>query len=158
MHILRGATALSDFRLNKLTHKLQVLDCALQRIHSEFVHFVDVAAGVELDAAKMEVLGQLLSYGARGEQTESRGVLFLVVPRDGTISPWSSKATDIAHNCGLQQVLRVERGIAYYLEIAGELSTLQRQQVEMAPGAQGGLSPPVAKAPACRPSQRPRRP
>ncbi|MFQ3287728.1 MAG: phosphoribosylformylglycinamidine synthase, partial [Porticoccaceae bacterium] len=53
------------------------------------------------------------------------GVLLLVVPRPGTISPWSSKATDIVHNCGLKNVLRVERGIAYYLQADTSLSDNQ---------------------------------
>ncbi|MCZ6830825.1 MAG: phosphoribosylformylglycinamidine synthase [Gammaproteobacteria bacterium] len=127
MYILRGAAALSDFRLNKLFHKLQVHDCAPQHIHSEFVHFVE--AEPELSDAQIAVLQHLLAYGPSSEQQDPRGVLLLVVPRDGTISPWASKATDIVHNCGLQQVLRVERGIAYYLEFAGELSATQRQLV-----------------------------
>ncbi|MGQ7171359.1 hypothetical protein ACUOCP_35115, partial [Escherichia sp. R-CC3] len=57
-----------------------------------------------------------------------QGKLLLVTPRPGTISPWSSKATDIAHNCGLQQVNRLERGVAYYIE-AGTLTNEQWQQV-----------------------------
>ena len=59
-------------------------------------------------------LKQLLSYGSPFSGS-SDGSLCLVVPRPGTISPWSSKATDIVHNSGLTAVKRVERGIAYYL-------------------------------------------
>src|SRR5690606_41064875 len=58
---------------------------------------------------------------------EPTGTLVLVVPRFGTISPWSSKATDIAHNCGLSAIARLERGIAYYVD--GELSAAELQQV-----------------------------
>ncbi len=56
---------------------------------------------------------RLLSYGPRDEGGDHAGELLLVVPRPGTISPWASKATDIAHNCGLPAVERIERGIAY---------------------------------------------
>ena len=59
----------------------------------------------------------------------STGTLFLVVPRPGTISPWSSKASDIAHNCGLDKVQRIERGIAYYVTAEEGLSDLQKQKV-----------------------------
>jgi phosphoribosylformylglycinamidine synthase len=127
MHILRGAAALSDFRLKKLTDKLLQRGCAPVHMHTEFVHFVDVDAA--LDDAQLEVLQRLLSYGPSAASQEPRGTLFLVVPRDGTISPWSSKATDIAHNCGLQQVLRVERGIAYYMEFAEPLSSARQAEV-----------------------------
>ena len=118
MYILRGAAALSDFRLNKLRYELHQIDCTAERIHSEFVHFVDAAA--ELDAAQMARLERLLQYGPHAGKTDQQGVLFLVVPRSGTISPWSSKATDIAHNCGLVEVTRIERGVAYYLEFSSE--------------------------------------
>ncbi|MGB8971395.1 MAG: phosphoribosylformylglycinamidine synthase, partial [Pseudomonas capeferrum] len=73
------------------------------------------------------VLGRLLKYGPRVPVQEPTGRLFLVVPRLGTISPWASKASDIAHNCGLQSIQRLERGIAYY--VAGNLSEADAQAV-----------------------------
>ena len=72
-------------------------------------------------------LEKLLTYGPTIAEHTPAGTLVLVTPRPGTISPWASKATDIAHNCGLKQVHRVERGIAYYIE--GELSAEQLAQV-----------------------------
>ncbi|MBM3353789.1 MAG: phosphoribosylformylglycinamidine synthase, partial [Betaproteobacteria bacterium] len=60
---------------------------------------------------------------------QAGGALFLVVPRLGTISPWSSKATDIARNCGLTQVLRIERGTAYRVDCAAPLSPPQRAAI-----------------------------
>ena len=56
--------------------------------------------------------------------------LRLVVPRAGTISPWSSKATDIAHNCGLEQVSRLERGVAWYFHLPAALSPDQRAALD----------------------------
>jgi len=114
MLTLRGAPALSDFRLQKLSRRIaQATGLSLQ-VYAEFAHFVDLDGG--LSAYQQLVLGRMLQYGPALPEHEPDGQLLLVVPRPGTISPWSSKATDIAHNCGLSQVQRIERGIAYYLE------------------------------------------
>ncbi len=119
MLILRGAPALSDFRLQKLTHRLtQQLDARVE-IAAEYVHFADVDQA--LDAGEMGVLEQLLRYGPALTTSEPEGSLLLVVPRPGTLSPWSSKATDIAHHCGLNRVLRLERGVAYSVKANGDL-------------------------------------
>src|SRR6185503_21332258 len=61
-----------------------------------------------------------LDYGEPA--VDGRGKLYLVVPRLGTISPWSSKATDIAHNCGLAGVKRIERGTVYYVDCSADLA------------------------------------
>jgi phosphoribosylformylglycinamidine synthase len=119
MLILRGAPALSDFRLTKLQRKLHSLDASIGNISAQYVHFVETEGDV--GEAEVQVLQQLLQYGPKAppqdDNTGTAGSLFLVVPRTGTISPWSSKATDIAHNCGLAQVRRVERGTAYRVEL-----------------------------------------
>lgn len=81
-------------------------------LYAEFAHFA--ATGV-LDASEEQVLARLLKYGPSVPVQEPSGQLFLVIPRFGTISPWSSKASDIARNCGLAKIERLERGIAYYV-------------------------------------------
>ncbi len=117
MLILRGAPALSDFRLQKLTRRLsQHLDAAVE-ITAEFVHFADVDQA--LDEKERAVLQRLLRYGPSLTAGEPEGTRLLVVPRPGTLSPWSSKATDIAHHCGLNRVLRLERGVAYFVKADG---------------------------------------
>ena len=121
MEIVRGAPALSEFRTEKLLQRLQQADVPVQDIYAEYMHFVDVKSA--LDEADQHVLKKLLTYGPALAQHLPEGRLLVVTPRQGTISPWSSKATDIAHNCGLQQIRRIERGIVYYLE--GELSEEQ---------------------------------
>ncbi|WP_339906572.1 phosphoribosylformylglycinamidine synthase, partial [Pseudomonas guineae] len=73
------------------------------------------------------VLARLLKYGPSVPVQEPSGRLFLSVPRFGTISPWSSKASDIARNCGLAKIQRIERGLAYY--VSGELNAAEAQQV-----------------------------
>jgi phosphoribosylformylglycinamidine synthase len=123
MLTLRGAPALSAFRREKLAGKLSPIDPRLQLAHTEFVHFAELSRPLVAD--RLERLEKLLSYGpglppaAAGQCAGAR--LMLVVPRPGTISPWSSKATDIAHNCGIDEVLRLERGIAYYLQVPAGL-------------------------------------
>jgi phosphoribosylformylglycinamidine synthase len=108
---LRGADALSAFRLDKLSTGLRRLSSSLRAEGAEYWHFVE--ADGALGADERAVLERLLSYGAVAP--ERRGDTLVVVPRIGTISPWSSKATDIARNCGLAAVLRIERGVAYFL-------------------------------------------
>ncbi|HET8732061.1 MAG TPA: phosphoribosylformylglycinamidine synthase [Moraxellaceae bacterium] len=112
MLILPGSLALSTFRQNRLLRSLQALLPSVKAVEARFLHLVDgeVAGG---DAhAHLEAL---LEYGDAFTGSD-RGELFLVVPRPGTISPWSSKATDIAHNCGLTSVHRIERATAFYIE------------------------------------------
>ena len=118
MLILRGAPALSAFRHGKLLEQLTSKVPAVTGLYAEFAHFADVT-GV-LDADEEQVLARLLKYGPSVPVQEPSGKLFLTIPRFGTISPWSSKASDIARNCGLAKVQRLERGIAYY--ISGELN------------------------------------
>jgi phosphoribosylformylglycinamidine synthase len=138
---ISGAPALSAFRITKLLSRLQALEPAVSALETRFVHFVDLKRA--LTAAEREVLERLLTYGPSlsGSVVEG-GVSLLVVPRAGTISPWSSKATDIAHVCGLAEaVARIERGIRYTLgskqplgreRLAALASTLLDRMTEMA--------------------------
>jgi len=126
MLILRGAAALSSFRTQKLLNTLKQQVPAVTGISSEFVHFANVSA--PLNEAQNQVLKQLLTYGPKVEgEVNHEGQLFLVVPRLGTISPWASKATDIARNTGLDSVRRVERGVAYYVQ--GAISAADRATI-----------------------------
>ena len=117
---LRGAPALSTFRTEKLLQKLKIINADIVDVYAEYVHFVDLKSSLN-DNEELQ-LQALLSYGPKIEPKSPSGLLQLVVPRFGTISPWSSKATDIAQNTGLDKVSRIERGIAYYLEGVDELS------------------------------------
>jgi phosphoribosylformylglycinamidine synthase len=111
---LRGGPALSAFRLQKLHARLAEIAPGARIAGTEFWHFVETAHA--LAAGERAVLEQLLVYGEPLRPATPPGELLLVVPRIGTISPWSSKATDIARQCGLAAVRRIERGIAYYIE------------------------------------------
>ncbi len=125
MLILRGTPALSKFRKQKLLATLQVRFPDIRLVYAEYMHFVDIRT--ELADAQMRVLNSLLDYGPRRVREVQDGNLFLVTPRPGTISPWSSKATDIARNAGLESVRRIERGIAYYLHTDIMLHRQERQ-------------------------------
>ena len=114
MLILRGAPALSAFRHGKLLAQLTDKVPAVRGLYAEFAHFAEVSG--TLGADEQQVLARLLKYGPSVPVQEPAGRLFLVIPRFGTISPWSSKASDIARNCGLDKIQRLERGIAYYVE------------------------------------------
>ena len=123
---LRGVTALSDFRVEKLLQKAAALGLPEVKLKSEFWYFV--GSEKALNAATVEKLQALLATQSVEQTPEAReGLhLFLVTPRLGTISPWASKATNIAENCGLEGIERIERGMAVWLE--GRLNDEQKQQ------------------------------
>ncbi|QTR48707.1 phosphoribosylformylglycinamidine synthase [Candidatus Thiothrix anitrata] len=124
MLILSGSVALSDFRRAKLLNALQTVVPSVTAVQAEYVHFVRTRC--ELGADEHARLQALLTYEEVQGDHNVRGTLFLVTPRTGTISPWSSKATDIAHNCGLNTVERIERGIAYDVQTSEALTDAQK--------------------------------
>jgi phosphoribosylformylglycinamidine synthase len=108
---LRGSRAVSAFRLDKLNSRLSAIHRSISVTAAEHWHFVETERA--LAPRETGVLERLLQYGELAPRGEGR--MLLSVPRLGTISPWSSKATDIARRCGLESVRRVERGIAWFL-------------------------------------------
>jgi phosphoribosylformylglycinamidine synthase len=128
---LTGAPALSAFRLAKLLARLSALEPAVDGVDSRFIHFIDLER--PLQAAELTILERLLTYGPRLEAAlkEGEGEQLLVVPRPGTISPWSSKATDIAQVCGLNAIRRIERGIVYSIRSSKRLG--RERLLELAP-------------------------
>ena len=123
---LRGRSALSAFRLSKLSRTATAVVPRITGIHAEFWHFVQVERALsQSERARLE---RLLAYGPADAAGSSSGALMLVVPRLGTVSPWSSKATDIARHCGLEAVQRIERGTAFFCAArdAGPLVAAER--------------------------------
>jgi phosphoribosylformylglycinamidine synthase len=127
MLTLPGAIALSDFRIKKLLAAVRLRDRAVDSLTARFAHFVQLRR--ELTAQERTVLDALLTYGPRDQDASAVDTAsgkhadqIIVIPRPGTISPWSSKATDIAHVCGLDAIERIERGVAYYIAAQGRLS------------------------------------
>jgi phosphoribosylformylglycinamidine synthase len=125
MLILKGAPALSEFRRNKYLNEIRQLQIDISGLNADFMHFVHVSS--DLTSSERQVLNRLLTYGPVKLEVNPVGSLVLVTPRPGTISPWSSKATDIAKICGLDKVQRLERGIAYYVQ--GNLSKVELKLV-----------------------------
>ena len=115
MLILRGSPALSSFRLQKLQATLVADGLPVRALAAEFVHLAETTA--PLSPAEHSVLSRLLTYGPRRTAVPVAGLLQIVAPRPGTISPWSSKATDIARLCSLTTIQRLERVIAYTVEL-----------------------------------------
>jgi len=124
---ISGTPALSDFRIQKLLTKMQLIEPAITALSATYSHFIDIQD--DLNSAQLAILQQLLAYGSAGNQSEIVGEKFWVVPRSGTISPWSSKATEIAQRCGLSDVLRIERGIEYTIAATIALSTEAKQKL-----------------------------
>ena len=125
MLTLAGSQALSDFRLIRLLARLRALEPGVAAVSAQFMHFVQCSR--ELDVLEAARLAQLLADGGapppRVCADSQRPVQqLLVLPRPGTISPWSSKATDIAQVCGLTAVLRIERGVLYRLAPPADLT------------------------------------
>ncbi|MES2572629.1 MAG: phosphoribosylformylglycinamidine synthase, partial [Verrucomicrobiota bacterium] len=128
MLILRGSSALSDFRLQKLQQDLTAAGIPLLGLGAEFVHVAELTG--ELSDNGRGVLEKLLTYGPRRTPASKKGFLQIVAPRPGTISPWSSKATDIAHTCGLTGIKRIERVVAYTIDLGdAALSDGQRSEI-----------------------------
>jgi phosphoribosylformylglycinamidine synthase len=114
--ILKGVSALSEFRLQRLLPRLQEINSSITSVEAEYVHFVDTEG--ELQDSDLKKLERLTNYGTVFNR-QRNGSYYVVTPRPGTISPWSTKASDIAHNSGLAGVKRIERGIAYYIDGVG---------------------------------------
>lgn len=120
---LRGSQAYSNFRIQKLLASVQQRLSAVLTIDTEFQHLVKLADGFQnLDLNERTKLERLLSYGPKMSEVEHQGQRLFVLPRFGTISPWSTKATDIVAHCGLNKVVRVERGVAFYVNAKETLS------------------------------------
>jgi phosphoribosylformylglycinamidine synthase len=131
MFSLFGAPALSQFRLDGLLRSLRSQDSRVTTLSSRWMHFIDAVQ--PLGPGELRLLERLLTYGARDSapngDTPRSGHRVLVTPRVGTESPWSSKATDIVHVCGLDHVARVERGCMYFMESSSVLSAGDLQKL-----------------------------
>jgi len=134
-HFLPGADALSAFRQQRLLGSLATQGIELESIEAQYLHFI--WSDKELSAQNQEVLASLLTYGqpffskiSQGKSWFANGSdqkpVAIVIPRLGTVSPWASKATDIAQQCGLH-VLRIERGVQFSWKPKKAFSTEQEQ-------------------------------
>lgn len=127
---LRGSQALSDFRIQKLLNTLRAHFPFVSAIDSEFQHLIKLHDKSDvLEMSEQEKLARLLSYGPAASEVEHTGQRVYVLPRFGTISPWSTKASDIVAHCGLTKVVRVERCITFYITAEPALSAPELESI-----------------------------
>jgi phosphoribosylformylglycinamidine synthase len=113
IHIHQGINALGAFKTKSLQVKLTQAQPGLSLLGAEYIHFTDLNA--DLDEDKSEQLTQLLSYEESLNIDDAISSV-IIIPRLGTISPWSSKATDIMHLCDITQINRIERAVVYHFD------------------------------------------
>ncbi|MBN9406536.1 MAG: phosphoribosylformylglycinamidine synthase [Burkholderiales bacterium] len=128
IHFFDGGNALSEFRAQGLLRRLQAVEPGIDAVRARFVHLVGFDAAPT--AATLQRMGELLSYGEPAAPALGEGATsWVVTPRLGTVSPWASKATDIARNCGLA-VSRVERIVEYQIGLKRALIKRRRLSQE----------------------------
>ncbi|MDO8413323.1 MAG: phosphoribosylformylglycinamidine synthase, partial [Gallionellaceae bacterium] len=111
---LPGKAALSSFRLEKLRAAVKIAAPDVQLEEARHWYFISLNSA--LSDADSKLLYRLLGLAESSDSDMGEMHRILVVPRLGTISPWSSKATEIARHCALPTVSRIERGVVYYLK------------------------------------------
>lgn len=126
---LIGRPAFSAFRLEKLLSNIQAEVAAVTAIRTEFRYFVEIESDSTLPEPELALLERLLEARAGENEPEADEHFFLVTPRPGTISPWSSKATDIAENSGANDIERIERGVAFFVKSSQPLTSAERQKI-----------------------------
>jgi phosphoribosylformylglycinamidine synthase len=124
----RGHKALSQFRLQKLSNLIKPIVPQFSAIDAEYWYFCAVRRDLHQD--ELNILQKLLNVDPVSQFHAPREEFLLVLPRPGTISPWSSKATDITHHCGLDVIERVERGVAFYVQSESALANEDRWAIE----------------------------
>ncbi|MCX4187702.1 phosphoribosylformylglycinamidine synthase [Methylophaga sp. OBS4] len=126
---LIGRQAFSAFRLEKLLSAIQAEVATVSAIRTEYRYFVEIDGECRLPAAEQNIVETLLEAQSGDSEAMAGEAFFLVTPRPGTISPWSSKATDITVNSGVKNVERIERGVAFFVKSSEELNASQRQHI-----------------------------
>ena len=133
MQAMFGAVALPAFKSTKLLRSLQTSLPSVESLSARFIHFIDCE--VDFVAAESAEMLSLLEYGPNiydhPRQGSSDNLVRLVTPRPGTISPWSSKATDILHNCGLTKVRRIERGTLFTIKTDSIIQDSQLRELDL---------------------------
>ncbi|HEX4975589.1 MAG TPA: phosphoribosylformylglycinamidine synthase, partial [Pseudomonadales bacterium] len=131
MLVLRGPAVFTDTRLSKLLTQAKTITSDIVALHCDYLYLVD--SKVELNSEQLELLHALLNLGVETSQADPThrptATSLSVAPRPGTISPWSTKATDIAHHCGLSSIARLERGRHYIVNSARPLTPAEIQSL-----------------------------
>lgn len=115
MLVVCGGTALSQFRIDKKLASLKSICPSIKSISNRYIYIADTSS--EFSKDESSILENLVDGKITKSDDESVSASCFIIPRPGTISPWSSKATDILHNCGLNKITRIERGILWRINI-----------------------------------------
>ncbi|MED7818959.1 MULTISPECIES: phosphoribosylformylglycinamidine synthase [unclassified Francisella] len=124
--IFKGLSALSPFRREKVLLDAKKISSKVESISAEYIHVVE--SSQDLSDKQVEIINSLLNYNKEYGSVEPKGHTFITAPRVGTISPWSSKATDIIKNTGIDVVKRVERAVLFGIE--GKISEAELKEIE----------------------------
>ncbi|MCY3989034.1 MAG: phosphoribosylformylglycinamidine synthase, partial [Gammaproteobacteria bacterium] len=129
MLALPGSGALSPFRRKQLLSRLQAWEPGVREVSARFVHLVSIDP--EPEGAELDRLRDLLNYGPDWPQPEfdDAGEVLLALPRRGSISPWSTKASEIARLCGFPNTHRIERAVRYRIAASGTLDREARAEL-----------------------------
>ncbi|MEY8703174.1 phosphoribosylformylglycinamidine synthase, partial [Francisella philomiragia] len=126
IRIFEGLSALSPFKREKILADAKKISNKVESIYAQYIHVVEL--GAELDSEQENIVKSLLNYNREYGLAEPKGHTFITAPRVGTISPWSSKATDIIRNTGINAVKRVERAVLFGIE--GQVSDSELRAIE----------------------------
>ncbi|MBK2341657.1 phosphoribosylformylglycinamidine synthase [Francisella philomiragia] len=126
IRIFEGLSALSPFKREKILADAKKISNKVESVSAQYIHVVELES--ELSSEQEKIIKSLLNYNIEYGSTEPKGHTFITAPRAGTISPWSSKATDIIRNTGISAVKRVERAVLFGIE--GQVSDSELRAIE----------------------------
>ncbi|ALB02201.1 phosphoribosylformylglycinamidine synthase [Francisella persica ATCC VR-331] len=126
IRIFKGLSAFSSFRREKILADVKKISSKVESISAQYIHVVEIDQ--ELNSKQEQIIKSLLNYNREYGLAQPKGHTFMTAPRVGTISPWSSKATDIIRNTGINEVKRVERAVLFGVE--GQVSATELKEIE----------------------------
>ena len=129
MIVKEGPASHSPFKLESLLRRLQSIDQNIDDLGARFIHLID--SKNDPDEEQDRILDSILEYGPDWPFGTDEGFKVFTLPRFGTTSPWSSKATDIAKVCGLTSIEKIERGVVFTLALKDKDSTPNKEAIEM---------------------------
>ena len=129
MIVKEGPASHSPFKLESLLRRLQSIDQNIDDLGARFIHLID--SKNDPDEEQDRILDSILEYGPDWPFGTDEGFKVFTLPRFGTTSPWSSKATDIAKVCGLTSIEKIERGVVFTLALKDKDSAPSKEAIEM---------------------------
>ena len=129
MIVKEGPASHSPFKLESLLRRLQSIDQNIDDLGARFIHLID--SKNDPDEEQERIIDSILEYGPDWPFGTDEGFKVFTLPRFGTTSPWSSKATDIAKVCGLTSIEKIERGVVFTLALKDKDSAPSKEAIEM---------------------------